>query len=594
MSDSTPTTRSDAPSSQNPSGAPPSTPDSQEPTAAERFLREAPPPEHLHIAGYEILELLGRGGMAVVYKARQVSCDRVVALKLLVSGQLAASEELRRFQREARASARLDHPNIVPIYEVGEHRGHHYFSMKLVEGDRLAEHLPQLTADHSAAARLLATVARAVHYAHQHGILHRDLKPANILLDAQAQPHVADFGLAKWLGDEASLTRSNTILGTPSYMAPEQAFARKDLGVAVDVYALGAILYECLTGRPPFRGETALDTLLDVREKTPQPPRQLNSCVDPGLELLCLKCLDKDPAGRYASAQALAEELDRWLAGEMLRTEWGSRGILSWRRRSAVVSLLFAVLVIVSLSVGIQYLSRPAPSSEDAGPTTPSAEDKRRLRRNLDEAPMDHAPLTREELIKQGNFAAVYDQIRATSPENAEAAKKAIQELLKDWIVYFRKQLGAKRFREAEVSASELLKRERGNVEVLKVRLEVAVQLGQINGEVGGLIRQKQFDGAEKRLDELWPTNDELRAEICRGRQGLTETQRLEQELPEGKIAWELLKEDADNVEARRQLKDLCRNLIRFGKARDTTPGGRKQAVDSCSILVPTLTRPSR
>src|SRR5205814_2215261 len=144
-----------------------------------------------------------------------------------------------------------DHPNIVPIYEVGEHQGHHYFSMKLIEGSSLAEHLPDLTADPSTAARLLVSVARAVHYAHQHGILHRDLKPANIRLDAQGQPHVVDFGLAKWLGEEGSLTRSNTILGTPSYMAPEQAFARKDLGISVDVYALGAILYECLTGRPP-------------------------------------------------------------------------------------------------------------------------------------------------------------------------------------------------------------------------------------------------------------------------------------------------------------------------------------------------------
>src|ERR1043165_2449399 len=336
-----------------------------------------------YFGDYELLEEIARGGMGVVYKARQMSLNRLVALKMILSGHLASASEVQRFRNEAEAVAQLDHPNIVPIYEVGEHEGHHYFSMKLVEGPNLASvaasrqsdpDRPEAEFNPSAAllrdaATLLAKVARAVHYAHQRGILHRDIKPTNILIDTRGEPQLTDFGLARLIEKDSGLTQSLAVLGSANYMSPEQARGHaRQLTTAADVYGLGAVLYEMLTGRPPCYAETFVETLRKVVEEEPVPPGKLvrelssksqianrKSQIDRDLETICLKCLNKDPRQRYGSAEALAADLEHWLAREPIVARPIGRPAKVWRwcQRNPVVSSLAGVSLVLLLALAI-------------------------------------------------------------------------------------------------------------------------------------------------------------------------------------------------------------------------------------------------
>jgi hypothetical protein len=285
----------------------------------------------INVPGFEILGELGRGGMGVVYRARQTALKRQVALKMILSGVHAGPQELDRFRSEAEAVASLQHPNIVQIYEVDHHAGLPYFALEFVDGGSLAQRLDGRPQPARYAAELVETLARAVHHAHQHGIIHRDLKPANVLLTVEGTPKITDFGLAKHLDNSDGPTRSGAVMGTPSYMAPEQAGDRaKTIGPHTDVYALGAILYELLTGRPPFKADNPFDTVLQVLDHEPEQPRLFNREVNPSLEAICLKCLEKSPKDRYPSALALADDLAAYLRGEPVQAD-GSTSLRLFR-----------------------------------------------------------------------------------------------------------------------------------------------------------------------------------------------------------------------------------------------------------------------
>src|SRR5262245_54401329 len=309
------------------------------------------------IPGYSVEAILGRGGMGVVYQARHQKLDRPVAIKMLLSGVYAGPAELERFHREAIAVARLHHPNIVQVHDVGDCEGRPFFTMELLEGGSLAAKLGGAPRPAQEAATLLATLADAVNAAHGSGIVHRDLKPANILLAVDGTPKIADFGLARAIDSEPGLTLTGARLGTPSYMAPEQALGRRDaIGPAVDVYALGAVLYEVLTGRPPFRGETPAETERQVIAVTPAPPSRLNASVPRDLETICLKCLNKEPTARYASAAELADDLGRFLRDEPIlarRMGMTSRGLRWTRRHPAGTALLTLVVLLLMVGTGL-------------------------------------------------------------------------------------------------------------------------------------------------------------------------------------------------------------------------------------------------
>jgi serine/threonine protein kinase len=335
--------------------------------AGQTLTNSSSPPANAPAAGvrvnyfgdYELLGEIARGGMGVVWRARQTSLNREVALKMIRAGALASPEEVQRFLREAEAAANLQHPNIVAIHEVGEHGGQHYFSMDYVAGRDLAALVQDGPLPPRRAATYVKIIAEAIHFAHQRGTLHRDLKPQNVLIDAADQPRITDFGLAKIMQDDSRLTQTGTVMGSPSYMSPEQAAGRTgEVGVASDVYSLGAMLYELLTGKPPFRGATPLATMQQVLESEPTAPRKLKADIPVDLETICLKSLEKAPSARYPTARALAEELDRFLKGEPILARPASplRKLVNWGTRHSGLLAALAALALVVLAFGAYYL----------------------------------------------------------------------------------------------------------------------------------------------------------------------------------------------------------------------------------------------
>jgi serine/threonine protein kinase/TolB-like protein len=319
---------------------------------------------------YELLEEVGRGGQGVVFRAWQKSLNRTVAVKIIGIGQLTTSAHLKRLRREAAAAAKLNHPGIVPVYEVGERDGTYYFSMRFVEGDCLDEAVSRGLISVRQAAELIAKVARTVHYAHEHGILHRDIKPGNILLDANGEPHLTDFGLARLVEHGSTVTGSLEVMGTPSYMAPEQAVGNNAaVSKGTDVYGLGAVLYELLTRHPPFAGETTYETIRMLLDSEPRQPRLWNKNVDRELSAICLKCLEKGPRHRYASALALAEDLERWLRHEPIRAKRSGffTRARKWVQRNRIIAALILLSIVLAAGLSVMIWERESVRRIPAG-----------------------------------------------------------------------------------------------------------------------------------------------------------------------------------------------------------------------------------
>jgi eukaryotic-like serine/threonine-protein kinase len=379
-----------------------------------RRPRAVPMPQ---LAEYDVLEEIGRGGMGVVFKARHVRLGRIVALKMILGGALANPDDLQRFENEAAAAAHLQHPNIVALYEVGAFENQPYFSMEYISGTSLAERVSLGPLPGRRAAVYLEATARALHYAHSRGIIHRDLKPGNVLLDEHDQPKVTDFGLAKLIAIDSGQTRTGAILGTPSYMSPEQAAGRKDLGPAADVYSLGAILYELLTGKPPFAGETALATINLVAEQEPLSPRLLNPAVDLDLETICLKCLEKDPHRRYASAGELADDLRRYLESEPIAARrLGPLGrAVKWCRRKPA----WATVLTLSVMALTGFIGFAIQTAREEGELLEQAKKEQ------------HTALVREQAMRHLLYAA---EVRRAQRALEHADLARAEALLKHWV----------------------------------------------------------------------------------------------------------------------------------------------------------------
>jgi tetratricopeptide (TPR) repeat protein/tRNA A-37 threonylcarbamoyl transferase component Bud32 len=459
-----------------------------------------------YFGDYEIEKELGRGGMGVVYKARQVSLNRAVALKLIKAGVLADAAELRRFQNEAEAVALLDHKGIVPVYEIGEHEGQRYFSMKLVDGGNLAEQLPTFKTNPRAAATLLAETAEAVRHAHMRGILHRDLKPANILIDAEGHPHVTDFGLAKRVEGDAEVTLSGAIIGTPAYMSPEQANGRRgSITTATDVYGLGAILYALLTGKAPFGGDSVDETLDAVRNRPPESPRKFNAHVPHDLETICLKCLDKDPRRRYASAHELADDLNNWHDSRPItarRVGATERAWLWCKRKPAIAALAAAVAVAAVGGAGaviaVQTTANRLLEKKNVDLLASNTElDKQRVRAEDREARAIDA-------VKRFGDAVANEP----ALKNAPALDALRKRLLKEPLVFFR-------------ALRDRLQADRDTRPESLTRLAAAgFDLGQLSDEIGdkqdALIAYRESLAIRKKLADANPEVTELQAGLAK------------------------------------------------------------------------------
>lgn len=381
-------------------------------------------PRVRYLGDFELLNEIARGGMGVVFKARQVTLNRIVALKMILAGTYATEEAKQRFRAEAKAAANLDHPNILPIYEVGEHEGHQYFSMKLVEGGSLLERIPSLKENPKAVAELMATLCRAVHFAHQRGTLHRDLKPANILLDSDGTPFITDFGLARKVDRDNGSTKTGAVLGTPSYMPPEQARGEKGLTMSADIYSLGAILYELLTGKPPFKGESVFATVKQVMEEEPTNPQSLNPKADRDLAIVALKCLRKEPAERYSTAADLADDLDRWTRGEPIsaRPTTMSQRAWMWMKRNKAVAGLgagLAAALVLGTFFSLAYAFKAHENEEMAIYGLNLAGEKARQARAMEEESKDN--------LLQGHFDQAQALRLAHQPGWRERSLKLLQ-----------------------------------------------------------------------------------------------------------------------------------------------------------------------
>ena len=381
---------------------------------------------------YELIEKISQGGMGVVYRARQKKLNRIVALKMILAGEHASNELIQRFYVEAEAAGHLDHPGIVPVFEVGEHDGQHYFSMGFVEGGSLTARLKEGPLPPREAAELVQHVANAVHFAHSQGIIHRDLKPGNILIDKNGQPKVSDFGVAKRLQGDSNLTITGQIVGTPSYMPPEQAAGKVELiGPPTDIYSLGAILYCCLTGRPPFQAAALLETLKQVQERDPVPPSHLNASVDRDLETICLKSLHKEPAKRYKSAQALADDLCCFLTGKPIaaRPVGQIERLARWCRRNpalASATSAAAALLIVALAIAVLFAvsEKRAAESEKRGAEV--------LRRSVTELRLERGLRLCEER-EEAQGLLWFAKALTETPESDPAIERTVRSNMGDW-----------------------------------------------------------------------------------------------------------------------------------------------------------------